>query len=144
MSVKSQPKFTPLSFALRFLFAVGLVMSTYNPTAYSYLNWLRTSITEAVLGSEHLFVGVVLVIGWAIFLRATLRSLGIVGLTLAALFFGTFVWLLVDFGMLDAGSVSAITWIALICLAGLLAVGMSWSHIRRRMSGQFDIDDTDE
>jgi len=27
--------------------------------------------------------------------------------------------------------------------ACVLAVGMSWSHIRRRVSGQFDTDDVD-
>jgi len=26
----------------------------------------------------------------------------------------------------------------------ILAVGMSWSHIRRRLSGQADMDDVDE
>jgi hypothetical protein len=29
-------------------------------------------------------------------------------------------------------------------LAAIMATGMSWSHIRRRMSGQLDVDDVDE
>ena len=29
-------------------------------------------------------------------------------------------------------------------LAVILATGMSWSHIRRRLTGQFDVDDMDD
>jgi hypothetical protein len=36
------------------------------------------------------------------------------------------------------------TWIALLCLSGLLAIGMSWSHVRRRLTGQIDVDAVDE
>lgn len=144
MNTSSAYRFTPLAFGLRLLFALILVISTYNPTSYSFFNWVRRSTAQSTLGPEHLLVGVVVLILWAIFLRATLRSLGPIGLGLAALFFGALVWFLVDFGLLNAGSYSAITWIALVCLAALLAVGMSWSHIRRRLSGQSDMDDVDD
>jgi hypothetical protein len=32
----------------------------------------------------------------------------------------------------------------LFVISALLAVGMTWSHIRRRLSGQFDIDDIED
>jgi len=28
--------------------------------------------------------------------------------------------------------------------ATILAIGLSWSHVRRRLSGQTDVDDVDE
>ena len=34
-------------------------------------------------------------------------------------------------------------WVVQFVFACVLAVGMSWSHIRRRMAGQFDTDDVD-
>jgi hypothetical protein len=37
-----------------------------------------------------------------------------------------------------------ISWLVLISIAGIMALGMSWSHIRRRMSGQLDVDETDD
>jgi len=141
MNTKSQVKFTPLSFLLRWLFAACLVLLTYNPSTYSFYHWVRSSASASELGPEHALVGVILFIGWAMFIRATLRSLGAVGLLLGAAFFAALIWLLDDIGILQADSVSAITWIALICLSGLLAIGMSWSHIRRRLSGQYDVDD---
>jgi hypothetical protein len=54
---------------------------------------------------------------------------------------GTFVWLLTSNGFFEADSTVSIAWIALMCLSVLLAIGMSWSHVRRRLSGQVDVDD---
>ena len=51
------------------------------------------------------------------------------------------VWLFIDFGVLSLDSVSAVTWVVLVCIAALLAVGLSWSHIWRRLTGQFEVDD---
>ena len=127
---------------LRFLFALVLVLATYNPSGYSYFHWFRDAMADfsPILG----LAGVALIIGWVIFVRATLRSLGPIGLTLAGLFFGFLVWLLVDLNLLTLDDVSAVTWIASILLAAILGIGISWSHIRRRLSGQVDIDDVDE
>jgi hypothetical protein len=144
MSTKPPARFTPLSFGLRWLFAACLVLFTYNPTTYSFLHWVQSSMEASELGPEHAFVGIVLFIGWAVFVRATLRSLGAFGLLLSAAFFAALIWLLDDVGILKADSVSAIAWISLICLSGLLAIGMSWSHIRRRLSGQYDTDDIED
>ena len=82
-----------------------------------------------------------IVIGWAIYAAASYRSLGPVGLILGAAFFATLIWLLIDFGILSLGSATTIKWIVLICLAGLLAIGVSWSHIWRRVTGQLEVDE---
>jgi hypothetical protein len=87
--------------------------------------------------------GIVLLIGWTIYLRATARSLGIFGLLLAAAFFGTILWLVIDWGLVHVDSVTAITYIILVILCGILAIGISWSHIRRRMTGQVDVDEVE-
>jgi hypothetical protein len=91
----------------------------------------------------HAVVGIVLLAGWVVFLRATFQSLGVLGLLLGAAFFAALVWLLVDFGLLATDSVSTMTWVTMVCLALLLAIGMSWSHVRRRMTGQVDVDDVE-
>ena len=91
-----------------------------------------------------IFVGIVLLIGWTILLRATLRSLGPFGLLLAIAFFGVLLWLVVDVGLLPADSTQAITYLILIALSGVLATGVSWSHVRRRVSGQADVDDVED
>jgi hypothetical protein len=130
---------TGIGIGIRFIFALLLVACTYNPTGYSYFHWLKATAADftPLLGLG----GIALVIGWVIYIRATLRSLGLIGLILATLFFAFLLWLLIDLGVLSMNSVSALTWVVLILLAAVLCIGMSWSHIRRRMSGQVDTDD---
>jgi len=89
-------------------------------------------------------VGLVLLIGWIMFIRATFMSMGWLGITLGAALFGCIVWLMVDQDWLALDSEGTIAWVVLIILSLILAVGMSWSHIRRRMSGQFDVDEKDD
>jgi len=127
---------------LRFGFAVVLVFATYNPSGYSYYNWVAGSLPE--FSAVVVFAGVVLLIGWTVLLRATLRSLGPFGLVLAAAFFGVLLWLIVDVGLVPADTTRAVTYLVLVALSGVLATGVSWSHVRRRISGQSDVDDLDE
>ena len=136
-------KFTWLNFSIRFLFACLLVVSTYNPTSYSYTDWVLRDFPASV-NAISAFVGIILIIGWVIYIRATWYSLGPIGLTLATVFFGVFVWLMVDMGLLATDNVSAMSWVILFVISAILAVGMSWSHIRRRMTGQIDMDEVNE
>lgn len=133
---------TVQGFLLRFMFALLLVMLTYNPSGYSYSHWLQNSFSD--FGSLLGIAGISLIIGWVIYLRATLRSLGTIGLILATLFFSTILWLLIDWGWLSLNNVTVMNWVILFLISAVLAVGISWSHIRRRWSGQIDADDVDE
>ena len=128
-------------FTLRFLGATLVVLLTFNPTGHSYFHWVSDAVQSADFDAQHAFVGVVLLIGWTILIRSTLRSLGVFGLLLASGFIGTLVWLLDSYGLITAESNVAISWLALLSLSALLAIGMSWSHIRRHISGQIDVDD---
>ena len=129
-------------FLIRGAFALALVLLTYNPSGHSYVHLLqdgfpRITPLEAVLG-------IVLVIGWVVFLAATLRALGFFGMTLALALFAALIWLIVSWGWVKLSDTGAILWIALVVLALILAVGMSWSHLYQRWSGQATVDDVDE
>lgn len=137
----AQRGLTWVGVVLRLLVAVVLVFATYNPDGYSYYHWATQ--TPLSIDPLKIFVGVVLLIGWTMYLRATLNALGPFGLFLALAFFGTLIWLVVDWGLVPADSVRAITYIALAVLCGVLATGASWSHVRRRFSGQQDVDEID-
>ncbi len=135
-------QFNAVSFLGRLVFALALVLGTYNPTDYSYFSWILSETTR--FGPVPALVGVILLIAWIVYLRATFLSLGWLGIILGAALFGCVVWLLVDIGWLALDSGQAITWVALLLIALILAVGMSWSHIRRRLSGQQDVDDVED
>jgi len=127
---------------VRFFFAILLVFSTYNPEGYSFYDWVLTDIKN--ITPLKALAGIVLLVGWIIYIRATLRSLGALGLILAFAFFGILIWLIVDWGLIPTDSVRAVSYIILFVLCAVLAVGISWSHIRRRISGQVDVDEIEE
>ena len=126
---------------VRFVAALILVFATYNPEGYSYFHWGVMEIDSFT--ALKAFSGVVLLIGWVIFIRATLNSLGLIGLVLAIGFFGTLLWIIVDWGWVPLDSVKLLSYIILTMASAILATGMSWSFIRRKMSGQYDIVDGD-
>ncbi|MSO97136.1 MAG: hypothetical protein EXR11_02805 [Rhodospirillaceae bacterium] len=127
-------------FLWRWILALVVVLGTFNPTDYSYYSWVTGA--EGMLPLKAL-VGVVLLIVIIIYLRATWFSIGPIGLVLAAAFFGALIWVLVDFGLLVLGQGSIFTWIILVVLSLILAIGMSFSLFRRRISGQVDVDDVE-
>jgi len=135
--------FSVQSFLLRLIFALVLVYASYNPSGYSFFHWAKNALFEEALAISPPFAmsAVILLIGWTIYLRATLLALGGLGLSLAFAFFVIIVWWFIDLGLLSFDSISVMTYIALFILAAILATGMSWSHLRRRMSGQTDVDD---
>jgi hypothetical protein len=135
-------EFTAGSFFGRWLFAIALVFGTYNPSGYSYFSWVLGENTS--LGPVVAIVGLVLLIAWMIYLRATFLALGVVGIALGAALFGAIVWLLVDIKLISLEATGVITYLVLLLLSLILATGMSWSHIRRRLTGQFDVDDVDD
>ena len=128
------------SFLIRFFIALILVFLSFNPTGYSFFHWAMQQVFPLPV---LLLAGVVLLIGWVIFLRATLRSLGAIGITLAVALFACLVWVAIDYQLLSVDS-TMFVYMILVVVSAVLAIGMSWSHVRRRMSGQADMDDVDQ
>jgi Family of unknown function (DUF6524) len=117
-------------FLARFAFALLVNAATYNPTGYSFYAWAER--TGWQWRPPLVLAGVVLLIGWVICLRLTLRSIGGLSLLLACAFFAALYWLLADWGWLPIENVAVISWIGMVTVAAILAVGMSWSRLRGR------------
>lgn len=129
---------------LRFVGPLLLVLITYNPSGVSFYHWFAGAIGGGGLSAIHFLALVVLVIGWSILLVATFNALDMFGVILAAAFLGAVVWVFIDFGLLEADSANAITWIVLVCVALLLAVGLSWAHVWRKITGQVSVDEVND
>ena len=127
---------------LRWLFAFLLLAATYNPTQWSYVRWAYAHYQTHL--SLVVFLGLVLAIGYIIYLRATLRSIGGFGMVLILALVGTLLWVLYDFGLLSLDSRQLNTWLGIFALSVVLGIGLSWSIVRRALSGQADVDDVDE
>lgn len=128
-------------FLVRFVFALIVVFTTYNPEGVSYYHWISETLSDfSVLKA---FVGIVILIAWIILIRATLGSLGFIGILLAGAFFGLAIWLVIDVLGLSTDNARVISYIIEVMLASVLSIGVSWSHVRRRISGQVDTDELD-
>ncbi|NOX40806.1 MAG: hypothetical protein GXP05_09910 [Alphaproteobacteria bacterium] len=129
-------------FLARWVLAFGLLTATYNPTPWNYLVWSRENYSlqtpMVVLG------GLLLIAGYIIYLRATLRSIGLIGMGLVTAIVLAAVWVLLDQGFMSLDSPVVKIWIALTILSFVLGIGLSWSHVRRAISGQSDMDDLSE
>lgn len=131
-------------FLLRFVFAQLIVFATYNPT-YSYYHWAMLPFFSGAPALEPLkaIAGIILVIAWAIFLIATLRSLRWLGTLLVGSFFAALIWLAVDWQLLPTDNLTVWIWLGEAVVGAILGIGVSWSHIHRRITGQVDMDPVD-
>ena len=130
------------SLGIRVIAALALVFATYNAEGYSYYHWALAPLREAAgsFSALKFLAGIVLVAGWVVFLQATRRSIGIPGAILVAAVCGGVLWLLIDYNIVKASSTKGITRVVLFAISVVLAVGMSWSHMSRRITGQGDTD----
>jgi hypothetical protein len=133
--------FTFMSFVWRWLAALALIFATFNPAGFSFFHWI-TPLDGGQLPFK-VVAGVALAVGYIVFFRATWRSIGPIGLTLVLAFFAAVIWALVDQGLLDPGNATIMAYVILVIFATVLAIGMSWSHVRRQLSGQADVMDGD-
>lgn len=126
----------------RFIFALVLVLATYNPEGYSYFHWVKNYYYSDIGAAKiplMALAGLVLLIGWIVFLRAAWHSLRPMGMLLVLLLFGLLVWLFVSLNWLDLQRPGVLAYVSIFILAGVLAIGMSWSFIQRRLTGQIDV-----
>lgn len=129
-----------MGFLIRWVSAFLLLALTFNPTRFNYVRWTEGAWSD---GSLPLLVltGLALLIAYVLFLTAVFRGIGKMGVTLILAVFAAFIWVLVDFGWLSLENPGALTWVALFAMSVVLAVGMYWGILWRRMSGQLEVDD---
>lgn len=131
-----------MSIFLRWLFAFVLLSVSYNPTEWNYVRWAQANYQTQL--SVTVLAGLILAIGYIIYLRATLRSIGGFGMFLVLAVVAALLWVLYDLGVLSLDNRNLNTWLGIFALSAVLGIGLSWSIVRKRLSGQYDMDDVDE
>ncbi len=122
---------------LRVALAVALVLATWNPAGWSYVQWALAG--EGGFTASKALVGVVLLGGWVLCLRATWVSLGAIGVVFVALAIAAFVWWLASMGVVPTDQ-RTLVWIVLVAIGVVLGVGMGWSLLRQKATGQVEVD----
>ncbi|MFD0857618.1 DUF6524 family protein [Roseovarius aquimarinus] len=131
-----------MGFALRWLIAFALLALTFNPTPWNYVRWALANHTEQL--PLVVLAGLILSVVYIVYLRATLRSIGAFGMAMVLAITAACLWVLHDYGLLTLRGSSHLIWLAILALSLMLGIGLSWSHLRRRLSGQSDMDDVSE
>lgn len=131
-----------MGYFLRWIFAFLLLALTFNPTDYNYVRW--SMMNYATETPVTVLMGLILLIGYIIYTRATLRSIGGFGMFLILSVVAALVWVLYDWGILTLENRAVNTWLGVLALSFVLGIGLSWSLVRRQLSGQADMDDVDE
>jgi hypothetical protein len=136
---------TWLTLVLRLILPLLLVFATWNPDGVSYFHWAVEPLLRGArtFNAVKFLAGTVLAAAWVVVLQATRRSIGLMGAILVAAISGGVIWLLISGGIVSARSGRGIAHVILIGVGVILAVGMSWSHVSRRLTGQTDTDVVD-
>ena len=120
----------------RVALSLALVLITFNPSGYSLVHWMATP--PVALSPGKALAALAVVIAWIVILRTAFIAMGKIGVLLGLVLFATLVWFLVDRDVLSLTG-SGIVWVALVVVGVLLGVGLSWSLIRAKATGQIEV-----
>jgi hypothetical protein len=126
---------------LRWLGAFLLLAAIFNPTSWNYVTWARNSWADQM--PLIVFSGLILAVAATVYLVATMRSIGLIGAVIIAAIFAAGLWVLTDWGLLGLENSALNIWLGIVALSLILGVGMSWSILRQRLSGQQTTDEVD-
>ena len=127
----------------RIMLPFVLVYGTWNPSGLSFYHWAIVPLFSGTpaIGPGKVLVALVLLAGWLVVIQATMRSLGLGGAILIGGIFGTLVWLLIaKGGVFQPHSATAFSHLGLVALSLLVAIGMSWAILHRKLTGQVEVD----
>jgi hypothetical protein len=131
-------QFGLMNLFVRWLATLALMFSFYNSSGRSFVHWAADGTAP---GSLRIFVGSVLITGFLILGGATIRSLGYPGLVVLVTILAVLGGTLLDLGLVDSAKRSEVIVALQILIASGLTIGLSWSALRARLSGQVDSDD---
>ena len=131
-----------MGFLWRWAVALVLLAATYNPTGYDFVHWAAANWSSEV--PLTILLALALLAAYVVFLSATLRSIGALGMALVLAIAATVVWFLVDRNWISLNDPSTNTWLALLAMSLVLGIGLYWSILWRRLSGQYEVDGYDD
>ena len=123
-------------FLNRILLSTLLVFGTYNPSGNSYHHWLMRTETLTI---PQVFVGIALLIGWVTMARMAFLSIGYFGIAAISLMVLMGITFGVGLGFFGFEDVRITKYLVLFWIALVFGIGISWSFVQKRISGERDV-----
>jgi len=123
-------------FLNRILLSTLLVFGTYNPSGNSYHHWLMRTETLTI---PQVFVGIALFIGWVTMARMAFLSIGYFGIAAISLMVLMGITFGVGLGFFGFEDVRITKYLVLFWIALVFGIGISWSFVQKRISGERDV-----
>jgi hypothetical protein len=130
-----------MTFLPRWLAALAVVTLAWNPSGWNFTAWARANYASQT--SLVVLAGLVLATLIGIGLVATWRSIGLIGVLTVTALLGAALWVLTDFGLISITRPGPLAWIVLFGLSLILGLGLTWSHVQKRLTGRTDVDETE-
>ncbi len=131
-------KFGFYSIFLRWVLVASIVFGTYNPSGRSFVHWAMESEIETSL---KLSVGLVLFALNLMLIHLMFRSLGYVGVTLMTICLLSIAITLQRLELVILYNWGQVQLYIIFFFVTAVTIGVCWSAIRTRISGQVDSDD---
>lgn len=131
-------QFGLVNVVVRWLFTLGVMFGAYNPSGRSYVHWV---LRDPAPRSLQVFVGCLIVTAFLVLGGAAIRALGYPGLVVLATLMVLFAGTVVQLGLIDLGDRTEVVLAVQALAASGLTLGLCWSALRARLSGQVDSDD---
>lgn len=131
------PPIRPLPLlAKRWLLSATLVFATYNPSGHSYYHWIRDTAGSTALKS---LAGIFLLCAAAAILRMASEALSFLGIATVLALILAGIMLRIGLGWFAFADVEVTTYTVLLWISTIIGMGLSWSFLQRRLSGEKDV-----
>jgi hypothetical protein len=124
-------------FFTRWLMSGALVFGAYNPSGFSYYDWVVKSPES--LSPVQVFTGILILSVAVAFLRNTFLSLGYLGTATVLVLIMMAIVLGVGLGIVDFKDVTFSAYMAEVWISLTIAIGGSWAYAQRKLSGERDV-----
>jgi hypothetical protein len=126
-------RFRPVDFIVRWLFVFALMTAIYNPTGYSFIDWLLVKDSDYL--PLKVFVGATMVLVLWFVYAMVIRVMKNTGIRVGAVTLVMGAWALDNLGLMPRSATILIV-LAQAGVAGWLAVGLSMVLVRAQVAGQ--------
>lgn len=141
-TTKSGKEATHLAWWVTLLMSMSLAIGTWNPTGHCFIDYIF-SVEDPFSGFRP-FAILIMVALWILAGKAIYQGLGYLGMSIALIVIGSFIWGLDQYGFIDIHNPDQLGWPFTISKGLLIWLGLISPIIWKKLTGVYTTDATSE